>query len=53
MFDYLTLIADFDLFGEKKINNKINNFLIMLVSRAKFPEKLPYSQICGAKVGPS
>jgi len=31
-FDYLTLIADFDLYDE--IIKEINNFLIMLVSWA-------------------
>ena len=47
-------MADFDRFDEKL---KLTNFLIMLVfwaTNISLPtQKLPYSQICGPKVGTS
>ena len=54
IFLIIELIADFDLFRSKKLNNKyfLDNagFLGYKVNISCMTEKVPYSQICGTKV---
>jgi len=49
IFDYRTLIADFNLFWWK--NDAA--FLGYNVNISFLTEKIPHSQICGIKLGPS